>query len=579
MLIDKISIRSFRSIKKADIPIQNISALVGENNSGKSAVLRALNAFFHFNQEMESFKDGTHKHSQNSIPKIEITFSDLPNESEINRIKNGDFLIIQLTCRNHTSKPIYKFKKGNKFQPLDSKFFDAVKKHIDFVFVPPNRDLNKFRWEENTLLRRLVEAYLDNAYNKRDTLTKPFSTAIKEVEKNALSKISRQIKSAYALKHNYKFNIQYEENLTYRDFLSNIRFNVEEHAGVFDLAECGTGVQSLAIIAMYKVLSQLTHSNIIFGLEEPETNLHPQAQREFIRALSQSLEAERLGQIIFTTHSTVIIDQLNHEQVVLFRKVHDEQRHCGFRTEARYITTDFWTVNDLHEFNYYQFHRYKNSELFFAKYVIIVEGKSDQQVVQKLLEDEGYKLENYGISILPLDSVDNLKYPYLLLKALEIPTLAIVDKDYFLDYLNDDWEQSLDNFGYPKYKNEYSTGCLIHDMIPTQRERAHLLTALLENHTGALNILERHSIVSMKHSLEVDIVATRQGREAYYEILHIPENKRYEKFLLYNNYRSIKKIGIILQVLSRLPKNSLPRSYSRIKKIVTEKIRDIERFG
>lgn len=46
MILKKIGIRNFRSIKKAEnIPLQQYQALVGENNSGKSNVLNALDVF------------------------------------------------------------------------------------------------------------------------------------------------------------------------------------------------------------------------------------------------------------------------------------------------------------------------------------------------------------------------------------------------------------------------------------------------------------------------------------------------------------------------------------------------------
>lgn len=46
MHISKISVHNFRSINDAEMPVGKITALVGENNAGKSSLLRALNAFF-----------------------------------------------------------------------------------------------------------------------------------------------------------------------------------------------------------------------------------------------------------------------------------------------------------------------------------------------------------------------------------------------------------------------------------------------------------------------------------------------------------------------------------------------------
>lgn len=46
MRIDEIQIEKFRTFKKCNIRLNDINAIVGENNSGKTAILKALNAFF-----------------------------------------------------------------------------------------------------------------------------------------------------------------------------------------------------------------------------------------------------------------------------------------------------------------------------------------------------------------------------------------------------------------------------------------------------------------------------------------------------------------------------------------------------
>lgn len=45
MKIKELHIEKFRAILKCDIEFKDIMAIVGENNSGKTTILRALNAF------------------------------------------------------------------------------------------------------------------------------------------------------------------------------------------------------------------------------------------------------------------------------------------------------------------------------------------------------------------------------------------------------------------------------------------------------------------------------------------------------------------------------------------------------
>lgn len=51
MKLVSADIENFRSIKKCSIHFNEITAIVGENNAGKSAVLRALNSFFNYEFE------------------------------------------------------------------------------------------------------------------------------------------------------------------------------------------------------------------------------------------------------------------------------------------------------------------------------------------------------------------------------------------------------------------------------------------------------------------------------------------------------------------------------------------------
>lgn len=41
-MIEKITIERFKNIEKIEIPLDNITVLVGANNSGKSSILQSL---------------------------------------------------------------------------------------------------------------------------------------------------------------------------------------------------------------------------------------------------------------------------------------------------------------------------------------------------------------------------------------------------------------------------------------------------------------------------------------------------------------------------------------------------------
>jgi len=71
MKLQRIQIKKFRSIEKCDVKIGDVAFLVGENNVGKLALLRALNSFFNLDEEKEFFYDASHEHS----PRVLLRFS------------------------------------------------------------------------------------------------------------------------------------------------------------------------------------------------------------------------------------------------------------------------------------------------------------------------------------------------------------------------------------------------------------------------------------------------------------------------------------------------------------------------
>ncbi|MBS7053289.1 MAG: ATP-binding protein [Veillonella sp.] len=66
-------------MKTGEFAIDNIAALVGENNSGKTSVLRALNAVFNYLDEEPYFRNESHKYSSRANTHIKITLIDENN--------------------------------------------------------------------------------------------------------------------------------------------------------------------------------------------------------------------------------------------------------------------------------------------------------------------------------------------------------------------------------------------------------------------------------------------------------------------------------------------------------------------
>lgn len=577
MRLDKINIKNFRSINNCTVQSGKISALVGENNTGKSGVLKALNVFFNYDQEEYSLLGGTHQYSNKSLVKIELTFSEVPENDRYRDLINHGELTIRMTYSFTTKKRSLHYKKNGNYENLSVEFIELLKEDINYVLIPPNRDHRHVVWAEDALLKIVLEEFLKKHTARRDTLTPKVKEAARNLERTALSKVQAEIEKYYSMNRNFKFKLNFDKLIDYSLLLNDITLDIEEKGQKYNITESGSGIQSLTIIALYRYLAELKHNNIILGIEEPEINLHPQAQREFIKSIKENKNgASNEIQIVFTTHSAVIVDQLEHDEIILMRKVKDETR--GFKTEAYQVPQNFWERHELEEFKYYQFYKYRNSEFFFSKFIVVVESKNDAEVVKYLLNERNIDPDLYGVSIINLEGVTNLTYPYYLLKYLGIPYFIILDKDFFIPYLHGELDKSRNENGFPKYKYEYKNTALIEELIPKEQDRAKLLNFFRTNHSKAMDLLEKYNIISMNYCLEIDLVASGTATRVYYDKLIVPPEEqaaKTKKYLLTQRHKQIKKIENIMSVLRELDHKNLPNSYKRIKKVLVEKTQNM----
>jgi len=574
MKISRIIIKKFRSIEKADIWISSINAIVGQNNSGKSCLLRALNVFFNYEKEEQAFLSGVHTFATRSIAKIEVHFDNFDVDKTPYKFINNDKIMIESSIQLSAKgcKRTIKYKSGNSWV-TDNECINEIKKQIEFILIPPNRDARALELMENSVLQLLVEEKMKEATVTRDNYTVKFRNAITYLETTALNKIAVDAKAEFPVDKPFEIKIKYSKDISYKDFLSDVSISIEESGLSHPLIECGSGIQSLTIISLYNLLGKARDENIIIGLEEPETNLHPQAQKELIGYFKKLVETGNILQLFFTTHSSQMVDQVEHTEIVSFKKVPCKNR--GFVSVVNRLPANFFEKYDLDDFKYYQFHRYRNSDFFFSSYVVVTESKNEVEIIKRIGHSSGFDFETNGLSYLNLEGVDKAKYTIHLLNELDIPFLIILDKDFFVPYLNDDYAISLNNQGFPQYKEEYKDEGLVKKLVPSEADRLEILSKVNSNHTAVLNILEKHNVISMRYSLDLDLVAVNKAQQTYYDLLKLPAVKRNVQELT-GMRKGIKKIDRIITVFESLDTNNWPYSFSRIRKMMTKITRELK---
>lgn len=570
MKIKEIRIYKFRSIFKCNVILKDITAIVGENNSGKTTILRALNAFFHFEEEEKFFTDNTHRFLPKANTKIEIVFNEIPSRDFYLDKMDAEELTVGIKYKYSNHKRSIYYKKACIEETIDEEIIKEIRSDIDYLYVPASRGNYDLKWNENSIFSKLVIDFARKYTESRDMVSNHVLNASKKLHSSILNKIETQLSDLFPTNENYSFDINYKTNIDYSILLDNLVLNMSEKNALYPIQEYGSGIKSLAIISIFRMLAAMKNMNVILGIEEPETNLHPQMQKQFISSMKDGKRDNEV-QLLMATHSTVIVDELKHDDVILVRRENDVKR--GYISIVTQIQEGFWERAGIEEFKYYQFFDYRNSDFFFSKYVVITESKTDTQVIGNLINKElGWKMSY--VSLINLNGVTSLAYPYFLLKELKIPFSIVVDKDFFTQYENDELELSRDEvYGLPKYKNVLNESNIINDFLASDDEKRKVLDALNSNvYKRAFDVLKPYKFYTMKYCLEMDMTCAENICNEYYKFLNMIPEQQNQKHLLVNKKNAIKKVDYILKALENVSPQSYPISLKKIKRGILEDI-------
>ncbi|WP_065376947.1 ATP-dependent nuclease [Ensifer adhaerens] len=564
MKLVKIRLDKFRGIREAEIDVGSELALVGQNSGGKSSILRALNAFFNFSREREHFEAGRHAFQKTSTAIIDLEFSGAPVDCNLPRTAAGG-ANVRLRLKYRKSA-IWEVSNNGVWQIAPTGLHDTLQQFVRYVYIPVARTENVLSWGQDSILQAAIMSWVKNHTKNRDRISPKVAEATNMIKDRTFKGLSKYLRELTHLNGSFQFELDYASPPDYSLLIRDLVLRVVDGSTSIDISDCGSGTQSLAAIGLYSYLAESLGGTYILGIEEPEQNLHPQAQRSLLAALKKLPL-----QVIFTTHSTVMVDSLEHEEVALCRRATSVTR--GFEITVTQLPRSFWATCGIDRDKYYNFHRRRNSEFFFADYVLLTESPIDSELVRYLAEEGGLNFANHSVSIVSLDGVASLPYAYHLLKELRIDFASVVDKDYFLPYLSDELDASRDARGFPRYRREFKPECLIETMVPDAVKRAALLGFFHSNHSRAMDILEEVGVFCFRWAMDIDLVGSETAKNILFNRLSVPVADRTSEGLLIQRKKQLKKQETVLGTVRALSAGSLPNSYKRIRKKIPELVR------
>lgn len=414
MMINKITIKNFRSIKECTIDLQKYSLLVGANNVGKSNILKALQLFF--SKEKPTVDDFCNFSNEKKI-NMSITI----NEKEISKEwkMNENKIVIVNTLDDEEKKLI------ENIIPI---YIETIEKIEDITKTSSTNIFGK-------LLRTITESFEN--YEKYIKITELISE-INNDKESPIKKLEKDLKNS--LSESFKSNLipSIDTTLKAQDIFKSINIKFKDEIGnVINTSDLGSGMQRTII---YKLIMLLNNTNpektYILLYDEPEVCLHPSQQKSLAFHLKHELSNQM--QIILASHSSVFaisgIDQISsiiRTEFTAETKTYQIDSLDNTKEIYKSIDTNKVTTEYLDAYRYINWFNQERGQLFFAKKVLLVEGLTEKGLFDYLSEnnqDWHFLQKNYIYILDCMGKFDIIRWGEIV-KALNIPFGIIHDMD------------------------------------------------------------------------------------------------------------------------------------------------------
>lgn len=217
------------------------------------------------------------------------------------------------------------------------------------------------------------------------------------------------------------------------NFFHALRLQAAEGTEARTLEELGTGEQQILALSFAYAYATAFHGGIILVIEEPEAHLHPLAQQWLARRVTDMCAGGL--QVVLTTHSPHFIDVAKLDGLVLVRKAvagtHVVQMDAAQLAEFC-VKLGASPTRTRPETVLPHYHANVTTEIlegFFSKAVVLVEGPTEALALPILLEKCGLQLAREGIALVPVHGKGNLGKWRRLYHAYGIPTYLVFDND------------------------------------------------------------------------------------------------------------------------------------------------------
>ncbi|WP_422484781.1 ATP-dependent nuclease [Gudongella sp. DL1XJH-153] len=462
MYLSSISIKNFRCFDEAGQTIllnNGITFIIGENDSGKSAVLDAIKLVLGTTDQSWQRVNLSDFYEEDTEREISIVckFQDLSIEEEASFLENlsieedNAVLYIHWNAKymstikpNRIATTIYTGINGDIVAPVAE-----ARELLRVTHLRAPRDAyNNMQSGRNSRLSQIINNVSDlnsgdHVYVDGKSLDELSLTGIADLSNkllanhkklNVISKdITDILKNEMLLKSD-----DVNANITVSDMAASEERKLIGLLEKLDLTivksssnhhgRVGLGTSNILSMACELLLNQSNSSNGFSSfllIEEPEAHIHAQRQLKLIKSLQSRIDDNQ--QIILTTHSPILSSVISLKNIVILKdgkpfpmaEEYTKLENEDYRFLERYLDAT-------------------KANLFFARSIIIVEGPSEELLLPTIAKLLGKSFTDYGISVVNVMSTGLRRYARIFQRKdecniLKVKVACITDRDVMPD--------------------------------------------------------------------------------------------------------------------------------------------------
>lgn len=485
MRLRKLKLKNYRCFgdEVTTVDFNELTVLVGANSTGKTAIMSALAKLF-----SPDAKERLLERSDFHLPKgrrpqdgpnptmmIEAVFSfpELQNDADagtlgrqtvpqvFNQMKvlsDGEMIVrIRLTATwSKGTTPEGEIDSVLEFivaaedvedkEEHRKKLSAQQRSHIQFIYVPAVRDpLSQSKLQAGALLKRLFEVIQWSEALPADVEKQ--AKAISNLFANEPGFRSIQSLMAEQWKR-YQDEDRFREvtvGFTSADLANllkkvELKFKPTFEEKAYTADQLGDGLRSMFYLSLVSTVLALenrlmTENDLqkaglkdhrdqlpaltILGVEEPENHLSPQVLGKVVKNLIDTAKQPN-ADVVMSSHSPAILRRVPPTQV----------RHLRIDRETESALVRMITLpkdeDEAHKYVKEAVQAYP--ELYFARFVILGEGDSEEDVLPRVLEAHDCQLDRQELAMVPLGG-RHVNHFWRLLRDLGIPFVTLLDFD------------------------------------------------------------------------------------------------------------------------------------------------------